>query len=583
MSNSIRGLIQKACLLSTIYLLLSTAPLSAQSTHIGDPFETYNRILQADTTTISETTPSFHIRPIYSIPNTQYSIPKNHPWAKHPHFTKKNSSSPFTLYTPYWTTTYNSEYAYGFNDGAMWQGRGINHKYSIGGLLKYGPIEISWRPEFGYVQNEDFDLAPDSPFFPYPYDLNEFAEGLVRIDTPQRFGDESFTWFHPGQSWIRLSQWGAAGGISTANMWIGPAKYNPLTLSNNAPGFFHAFLETDGPITTPIGNMEAKIFWGGLRESDYFDDDPTNNLRYITGLTATYSPSFIDGLHLGFSRIFYENYPEDGLSSGHLFRTLQPFTEDRFAIEHDVHFVNREDPITYTANAAERLFSVFGRWVFPEDGFEAWFEWGRNDNSFDRRNLLTEQVHTRSYVLGFLKRFELTDQRWLTFDFEMTQLENLENITSENHPVWYESIVTPQGFTNNGQVLGAAIGPGSNSQQTHIRYYDNRGYAGISGARIINNNDRLFRHYGHISRNQPRIGPRPHWRDQVPQRPNLYDLHDTQYRLGLHSLLFLPGNLELQADLHLAWFYNRHNIYENDEKNTNLMVTVRYQLPGFLR
>ena len=614
--------------LLTLFLLISllSPTAAAQSISIGDPFENYNRLLQSDTTEVSKssflirtqrlsalgcnscrtsvketgdrrqdyretlagpprqltarTLPGFHDSRL----TTQDSrLSPTHPWANHPHFTKKSNSSPFTLYVPYWTTTYNSEFAHGWNDGAMWQGRGINHKYSIGGLLKYGPMEISWRPEFGYVQNEDFDLAPDSPFFSYPYDLNEFAEGLVRIDMPQRFGDESYTWFHPGQSWIRLSQWGAAGGVSTANMWIGPARHNPLTMSNNAPGFFHAFLETDGPVTTPIGNVEARMGWGGLRESDYFDDDPSNNLRYITGLTATYSPSFVEGLHLGFSRIFYENYPESGLSSGHLFRAFQPYTEDRFAIEHSVDFVNREDPITYTANIAERMFSLFGRWVFPENGFEAWFEWGRADNSFDRRNLFIEPVHTRSYTLGFLKRFDLADKKWLTVDFELTQLENLENVTSENHPVWYESLVVKQGFTNAGQVLGAAIGPGSNSQRLEVKYYDRRGYAGLSGARIINNNDRLFRHFRHIQRNQPRIGPRPHWTDQVPQRPNIWDLHDTEYRIGGHLLLFLPRNFELQADLHVSLFYNRHNIYENDERNLNMAFTLRYHLPGFVR
>ena len=594
MISSIRGLVQKACLITTFYLLLATqylllssAPLIAQqTTPIGDPFENYIRILQADTTVDQHTRPSLFIRP-HSGHKTQDSRLIHHPWSNHPFFTRPDNfyaTGPvsYDIFTPRITHSYNTQFPGGQNDGALWQGRGHNTHYSLGGKISYGPIELAFRPEFGYITNREFEMYPNPPFFQYPVELSEFAQGLARIDQPQRFGEDSFTWFHPGQSYLRGHYKGAAAGISTGNMWTGPALYNPLTLSNNAPGFFHAFLETDGPVSTPIGSIEGKIFWGGLQESDYFDDDPTNNLRFINGLIFSYSPAFLPEFQVGFSRTMYEYYPDNGLSFSNLTRVFQPFTKERYAEEREIQLVNQRDPITILGDDLAHMVTFFGRWIVPTRGFEAWFEWGKNENSFDQRSLFTERVHTRSYVIGFLKRFEINSRHWTTWDFEMTHLENLENITANNYPVWYENLVINQGFTHQGQVLGAGIGPGSSSLKTSFNYYNRWGKIGASANRIVNNNDRLYRFFDHIRRNQDRV-LRDHWDHDLPQYANLYDLFDVEYRFGGHLLAFLPYNFELQADIHVSYFMNKYNIYDNDFRSINSMVTLRYQLDGFLR
>lgn len=561
---TVSGLKSHISHLAFLALLFTCSEIRAQTLPVGDPFETYHRILQLDMDQGS--TSSFLLRPA-SYLTSPVSHLKNHPWSEN-QFYQHRPQKEFTFYAPEFTRTYNSDMAFGQNDGAMWQGRGYNYAFSLGASYQYGPVEIAFRPRIGYSENRKIDLAPNPPFFSSPFDLSEYAQGLARIDAPQRFGDDPVSWFHPGQSFLRLSHSGFAGGISTQNRWTGPAMHNPLTMSNNAAGFFHGFLETDGPFTTPAGNFEARWFWGGLQESDYFDDDPSNNLRYITGITAGYSPSFIKGLHLGFSRTFIENYSKSGLAGRHIFRVLQPFTEDRFALD------NQTD-------SAIHMLSFFGRWVIPEYGFEFWAEWGRNDNSFDQRNAFREPVHTRSYVLGFLKRFNISEEKWLVWDTELTQLENLEN-TQTSYPVWYEHHYVKQGFTHQGQVLGAGIGPGSSNLRMGVTYYEPRGSIGLSINRVVNNNDRLFRHKDHIRRNQERI-LRDHWGHDIPQYPNIYDLYDTEYRFGGHTVLFLPYNIELQADLHYSFFMNRHNIYENDINNLHTVVTFRYVMKGMKR
>ncbi|MEX2456038.1 MAG: hypothetical protein WD381_01940, partial [Balneolaceae bacterium] len=504
-----------------------------------------------------------------------------HPWQDHPFFKRKGSfysTGPvsYDIFTPRITYSRNTQYPGGQNDGAFWQGRGDNTAYSLGAKIQYGPIEVAYRPEFGYITNRVYDTYPSPPFFQYPEALSEYAQGLARIDQPQRFGEDNFPWYHHGQSYAKVRYFGASAGISTENMWTGPALYNPLTLSNNAPGFFHAFLETDGPVDTPIGGLEAKIFWGGLQESDFFDNDPTNDLRFINGLIFSYTPSFFPEFSIGFSRTFYEYYPDDGLSFSNLTRVFQGFTEDRFSREQEIQLVNESSPRTVTADEVIHMFTFFGRWMVPNHGFEAWFEWGKNENSNDKRNIFTERVQTRSYVIGFLKRIDINDRHWATFDVEFTQLENLENPTSLDYPVWYESLLVNQGFTHQGQVLGAGIGPGSNSQKLNLSYYNKWGKLGASINRVVNNNDRLYRHVDHIRRNQKKI-LRDHWDHDIPQYPNLYDLFDTEYRFGMHLLAFLPYNFEIQADIHASYYLNHYNIVNNDSRNTHTAITLRYQ------
>lgn len=557
------------CLLQVIFLFAISIETRAQSVPIGDPIETYIRLLQPDFN--QDSTSSYHIRPAVHF-MSQISGLRSHPWETHAFFDPPESSSViFTPYVPEFKLTNNSDFAFGQNDNALWQGKGYNVVYTLGGEIKFGPVEIAMRPAFGYSDNEDFDLAPSPPFFQYPEALSEYAEGLARIDSPQRFGEKKLRWFHPGQSHLRVHQAGVAVGISTANMWTGPAMLNPLTMSNNAPGFVHAFLETDGPYSTPYGNIEAKLFWGGLQESDYFDENESNNLRYINGLIFNYSPFFFPGFHVGFSRTFYEYYPEKGLAFENLTRVFQPFTEERFAGEHEIQLVNEDRPRTVTGDDAVHMLTFFGRWVVPNHGFEAWFEWGKNENSFDKRNLLNDRVHTRSYVLGLLKRFELNPQHWITFNFEMTHLENLEDIKSNDYPVWYENLIVNQGFTHQGQVLGAGIGPGSNSQMIRLDYLNRWGKAGASVNRVAHHNDRLYRHFSHIHRNQEF------------RRGRIWQLFEVEFRYGFHALLFLPYNLEIQGDVYRSQFINIHNTFETNAYNTNVQVTLRYNLPSFLR
>src|SRR5690625_5658695 len=81
---------------------------------------------------------------------------------------------------------------------------------------------------------------------------------------------------------------------------------------------------------------------------------------------------------------------------------------------------------------------------------------------------MAEPQLNRGYVIGFIKRFTLAPEHKLALNTEITNLENSSMAaTKRDFNIWYESEMIGQGFTNQGQVIGAGIGPGSSTQQVH--------------------------------------------------------------------------------------------------------------------
>ena len=547
---------KKLCLFLLPLFILSPISATAQSLPIGDPFEIYQRSIAIPDSIYTH--PSYNLRSVESF-NPQISNPSSiqaHPWQNH-HFFQPADERRFTIHAPTLITTTNSDFPAGQNDGAMWQGKGINTSFSVGANLRYGPLNISVRPEFGYTQNNDFELSP----LRTGNRISEFGmpKPSGTMDSPQRFGSDSYSWLHPGQSFARLQYKGFAGGISTENFWVGPAQHNPLMFSNNAPGFLHGFLGSYRPIETPIGNLEGRLFWGGAQESDYFDGNPDNNLRLISGIVLNYSPSFAKGLHLGLTRNFMEYIPDDGIQSEQIFRPFQAYSDENFAAGGE--------------NTNNQMISVFGRWGFPDSGFEMYFEFGRNDNFRETRDLLVHPDHARAYMLGMMQRVDLPGNRFLSVNYEMTHLQVPRTVIGRTNGPTYQHSVIRQGWTNQGQVLGAGINSGSNNQILSTRMYDSWGMAGLSFNRIEHFNDRLRRNFSRIRSYQTA-------EDVTFTQDNLREI---EFRLGLHGLIFLPHNLELQASAYQSFFRNRNNLYENNERNLNIQLTLRYQLPGFAR
>jgi hypothetical protein len=138
----------------------------------------------------------------------------------------------------------------------------------------------------------------------------------------------------------------------------------------------------------------------------------------------------------------------------------------------------------------DQLMSLFCRWVFPNDGFEAYFEWLRASMPVSLRDFLTDPSHSRGYTVG-LQWLAAENSRGgaLRLQAEVTNLEQDASFRYRAIGSIYTSRVVPQGYTLRGQSLGAAIGPGSSSQWLSTDYVARDWSLGVFGERIRWNED----------------------------------------------------------------------------------------------
>lgn len=358
----------------------------------------------------------------------------------------------------------NSGYPDDRNNGALWAGRGISASASAGVRVQAGPLSAGVVPVLTYSENRPFAMreAAREGFSPY-------ANPFYRIDLPQRFGGESYAEAKIGQSYVRLDGFGVAAGVSTENMWVGPGARYSLLMTNTAPGFRHVFLGTTRPIDLWIARVDGEMVLGWLEESEYFDENPANDENRLALWVVTIRPRWLDGLELGFARSYMHVPPADESILGELFRPSE-----------------RNLP-------GNELASIFGRWVFPEAGAEIYAEWGRDDRYANIvGDLIPEPDHSQAYMLGFQKLTDVGETPLgpmaVRVKGELVHLqEKQEYRTGRPLPVWYTHSGVTQGYTHQGQVMGAAVGPGGDAQFVGVDGVFPWGTVGLFGERVRRN------------------------------------------------------------------------------------------------
>jgi len=387
--------------------------------------------------------------------------------------------------------THNSALPYSLNDGALWAGRGASMDLTGGVSMRAGPVRLILVPELVVAANDSF-ARPDIYYNPPPpLPRSEYSSPFhgngQSIDMPWRFGNAPIRQLYPGQSTAMVDVGLASIGVSTENEWWGPGMRNALVLSNHAPGFEHAFVRTRDPIATPLGNFGARWIVGTLRESRYFDVD-TSKLRSISLLAVTWTPRQDSGLVVGFARsvLAPSRRPIDAL-------------RDAWQVFADVGHPNARPYLDSTITPGrDQLFSLFLRWSFPKDGFETWAEWARTEVPLSLRDFIIYPNHTQGYTLGL--QWTGDTLRWnarLHAEAEFTFLEQSTTYRHREIGSWYTSRAVVQGYTNRGQSLGAAIGPGSSSQWIALDYVLPSWEVGLNLTRIRWMNDAMSqRDYG---------------------------------------------------------------------------------------
>lgn len=390
-------------------------------------------------------------------------------------------------------TRFNSNVAFGANDGALIPNSGFQFALSGGVFYKHQNLSIQIQPELIWAQNKDYQG------FPLEHDGSTwlvYYEWLNTIDMPERFGNGSYYKLLPGQSSIRYAINEISFGISTENLWWGPGRRHALIMSNNAPGFLHATINTQRPIATSIGSFEGQLIAGRLENSgfnpphsDYvyrvfrpYVPKRDRDWRYLAGLVLTYQPKWVPGFSIGYSSVS-QMYHNDMNS---LADYLPVFNGGkRLASIHDPAVANRN-----------QLSAGFFRWMEPSGRFEFYGEYGSNGNSRTLNDFITNPDLTRAYTLGFMNLVPLKKQgQYLQLGGEITQTGQTVRETIRKNNSWYTHPHVRHGYTHFGQGMGAGYGPGSNVISIEGAWVNEFNKVGLLIERIVYNNDFYYKRF----------------------------------------------------------------------------------------
>lgn len=394
-----------------------------------------------------------------------------HPWNARGYGTVERRAR-LSAIAPEARLAFNSAYPFGYNDGAVWAGRGATLAVSGGVAASYGPLDVALAPIVFTTQNREFLLLPNGQT-----GAMAFADGRLAsyIDRPQRFGDGTYARLDPGQSGVRVEGWGLAAGFSTANQFWGPAVEHPVLMGNNAAGFAHVFLGTSRPIDVFVGRVHGRVVWGRLEQSDYSAMSGDLASRLGTGLVGTFTPRGLSGLELGVARFFHVPWPSGGLTGDHLLKPFEGILKQTLATPDNPSGNERLD---------NQLASFFARWVFPRGGVEVYAEYGREDHSWDARDFWLEPDHVSAYTLGLQKAWQRGNDVLVgRAEVLNTRISHLVQGRGQS-PLYVHSGMR-QGHTNRGQVLGSVGGPGGGAAVLAADYYTPDGRLTLSWSRIM--------------------------------------------------------------------------------------------------
>ena len=363
------------------------------------------------------------------------------------------------IYGPEWFNSYNTAIPYGQNDGALWQGKGYNTSFTAGIRLEGLGFEFTFKPILSFSQNKEFDLQDNSAYYTNKYAYFWGYGNNIGVDAPQRFGDCMFWTYDWGDSEIRWTWNSFTLGVGTQSPWIGPAWFNPIIHSNNAATYPKVDvgirkIEICLPILGwKLGSIEGRIWIGKTTESDYFDDDNSNDHNMIHGLSVSYAPSFLEGLSFSANRTCLSKWNRSN------FKHIIPSEENYEGGD--------------VSKGEDQRASFTADWIFPTVGFEVYGELGFDDGlHFD-----SIPQHARAYTVGAKKVVVLNEKYNLSseiiFEWNCTEMSQDFQLQWPYNFGFHHQI--SQGYTNKGQWLGAGSGYGGRGFYLGYKVYHKTG------------------------------------------------------------------------------------------------------------
>jgi hypothetical protein len=473
---------------------------------------------------------------------------------------------------------FNSQHPYNRNNGSMIPNRGYQHIISAGIFAEIGPLSIQLKPEQLYSENKDFEGFGEGPNGHDPVIWVKRYKLWNKIDMPERFGEKSISKTLIGQSSIRLNFKSLSLGVSNENIWWGPSIRNSIMMSNHARGFKHITFNTTKPLKTIIGNFEWQVVSGRLESSGFTppntdfeyagrkiyvpkinQEGRTDDWRYLQGYSITYSPKWVSGLSLGFIR-WVQAYA--ALYEGKYWwmegnPTWFPAFKNLF---------RKNDAFSDYEAQTNQAAGVFLRWLLKDSKTEIYVDYNHNDSKLNIRDLLLDSDHSRAVTVGLQKVFKISKDDFL-FSWEWTQMEQTASRLLRNAGSWYEHSWTYDGYTNEGEVLGAGIGPGSNSHYIAINRIREKEKLGIALEIIDQDND--FYHEAFASANDFRR----YWKD--------FNFHINfskkfkQFWVSSNFMYSRSLNYQWGLDDTVTPYYNPGN----DVNNFHMTLKLSYLIP----
>ena len=456
-------------------------------------------------------------------------------------------SSKFSVVDPTFGTLYNSTVSRSYNDGPIWNGKGLNSWFTTGvmGKLRTGEnsyFSYTFSPIVHYSQNAAFDIPQqlfDKSQYSYPF--------YERLDQVERYGNASIFKVDPGQSEVKYVYRNVAAGFTTQNEVWGPALFNPILMSQQAAGIPRFNIGFNRPIDTKIGRLEGKAFWGVLRESDYYDSNPNNNRRYITGFTGGYEPSFVKGLNLGLHRVMYRLWERNALGVKDVFATFVHTSPD----------YNTPLNGIVTNDEYDQMASVTIRWNRPELGLEIYAEYARNDFPGGFKEFGRNPDRSAAFILGFSEAFELNNGNTLKLVYENTDLSanQLQIVSIFSSPTYYVHYSIAHGYTQNGQIIGAGIGAGSNTHVVQAQYFMPGSMFSLTAQSIRFNDDYILREYAGALK------------------------YPSEFEFAYSAKYYrLFDRFTIEGQLQYAKHYNRYFVNGTKDRNFQALLNLRYRI-----
>jgi hypothetical protein len=443
------------------------------------------------------------------------------------------------IYGPELFNSFNTAAPYGQNDGALWQGKGYNGSLTAGIRLEAYGIEATFKPQLAFSQNAAFDImTPEMSGPNYSGKADTYGYFWSIVDAPQRFGDKPFFTWDWGDSEIRYTWKTLTVGFGTHAIWLGPAYLNPILHSNNAPTYpkFDIGLRKQ-PVTIPwvnwyAGDVEFRLWIGYLSESEYFDNDDSNDHNMFHGLSISYAPSFLPGLTLSANRVCLAPWEFENL------KYMVPSGQSE------------------NTGTEDQKGSLGADWFFPRIGFEIYGELGVDDFVPGKiKGYIRYPFHTIVYAIGLRKNLEIWPEKELygQIIFEWTNMEMSQDFQFQ-WPTSFYSHGRGISYTQRGQILGAGSGSAGNSQFLMFRLFYPKGVSSIFIHRSNPDNNFIYSQAIYTSVDSSRETEKKY-----------FTAFRSELSIGINTQYFLLKSLSLGGGMAYTFIINPYYFYSNPE------------------